>query len=359
MKKYIAQLTLLSALAGCGYKQQSATAQKPVATDSVGKLVPVVITDTVTHDTDDPAIWINPADASKSLIVGTDKDVNGALYVFDLEGKVVNKVANLKRPNNVDIAYGLLLGGKPVDIAVVTERKTHKLRIFSLPDMKAVDNGGIPVFEGETTADYRDLMGIALYTSPAKEIYAIVGRKTGPTDGTYLWQYLLTDDGSGKVKATLKRKFGKYSGKKEIESIAADNELGYIYYADEGAGVHKYYADPAKGNHELAFFGTRDFAEDVEGISIYKTGAGTGYILVSDQQANKFNVYKREGSAENHNEHTVIASIPFSTLESDGSEVTNVNLNKRFPKGLFVAMTNGKTFHYYDWRDIESRIVSK
>ncbi|MEO6149796.1 MAG: phytase, partial [Mucilaginibacter sp.] len=123
--------------------------------------------------------------------------------------------------------------------------------------------------------------------------------------------------------------------------------------------VHKYYADPAKGNAELAFFGTNDFSEDLEGICIYKTGAGAGYILVSDQQANKFNVYKREGSSANHNEHTLVASIPFSTLESDGSDVTNVNLGAKFPKGLFVAMSNGKVFHYYDWRDIEARILEK
>src|SRR3546814_8916475 len=91
---------------------------------------------------------------------------------------------------------------------------------------QAIDNGGLPVFEGETETEYRDLMGIALYTNPKGDIYAIVGRKTGPTDGTYLWQYLLSDDGMGKVKATLVRKFGEYSGKKEIESIDVDNELG-------------------------------------------------------------------------------------------------------------------------------------
>ena len=78
----------------------------------------------------------------------------------------------------------------------------------------------------ESEADsLRDPMGIALYTNPAdKKIYAIVGRKTGPVDGTYLWQYLLEADAKGVVKVSLVRKFGYYSGKKEIESIAVDNE---------------------------------------------------------------------------------------------------------------------------------------
>jgi len=316
-------------------------------------LKPVITTEQVQFDTDDPAIWIHPTDPAKSLVIGTDKDAQGSLYVFDLAGKIVNKVANLKRPNNVDIAYGITLNSIPKDIAIVTERETNKLRIFTLPDLQAVDLGGIPVFEGEKE---RGPMGIAIYTNKSNhKTYAIVGRKSGPMD-QYLWQYELKDDGSGNVKATLVRRFGKYSGKKEIEAIAVDNELGYVYYSDEQYGIHKYYADPGKGDTELALFGQNDFAEDLEGISIYKTGDSTGYILVSDQQANRFNVYKREAEQGNPHQHPLIASIPFSTIESDGSEVTNIALNNQFPAGMFVAMTNGKTFQYYDWRGIQQRI---
>jgi 3-phytase len=54
------------------------------AADTV--LVPRVVTEPVRHDTDDPAIWINPADPAASLVLGTDKDADGALYVFDLNG---------------------------------------------------------------------------------------------------------------------------------------------------------------------------------------------------------------------------------------------------------------------------------
>lgn len=313
---------------------------------------PVVITEKVMFDTDDPAIWINPADATKSLVIGTDKQTNGGLYAFDLQGKIVSKVTGLQRPNNVDIAYGFILNGKKTDIAVVTERETNKLRFYSLPALEAIDNGGLEVFAGETL---RSPMGVALYTRPSdKAIFVIAGRKTGPADG-YLWQYKLIDE-NGKLAMQLVRKFGKYSGKKEIESIAVDNELGYIYYSDETVGVHKYMADPAANNNsELALFATTGFTSDHEGISIYKTSATTGYILVSNQQANTFMIYPREGSSGNVHEHTLLAQVPVSTMESDGSDVTNVNLGPAFPKGLFVAMSNGRVFHFYDWRDIATK----
>lgn len=224
--------------------------------DNAGIVQPLLVTDTLPHDTDDPAIWINPQDASQSLVLGTDKDQNGGLYVFNLAGKIdsMRSITGLMRPNNVDVEYGLLLNGERIDIAVTTERFTHKLRLYRLPDMQPIDNGGIPVFDGETAEGFRDLMGIALYRNPKGDIYAIVGRKTGPMDNSYLWQYLLYDDGSGKLKAKLVRKFGKYSGKLEIESIAVDDRLGYVYYSDEGTGVRKYYADAEKGNEELALF---------------------------------------------------------------------------------------------------------
>lgn len=316
-------------------------------------LKPVIVTEQVGYDTDDPAIWINPDDAGKSLIIGTDKDSNGGLFVFNLQGKIVHKVPGLKRPNNVDIAYGFILNGQPVDIAVTTERETNKLRIFRLPGMQPVDKGGLDVFVGEKE---QGPMGIALYTRTSDKItFAIVGRKSGPADG-YLWQYQLADDGKGNITGTLVRKFGRYSGKKEIESIAVDQAKGYIYYSDEQYGVHKYNADPDKGDAELALFATSGFVSDHEGISIYNSTDSTGYILVSNQQKNSFMIYPREGYKNNVNDHPLLAEIPVSAIESDGSEVTSINLGHQFPKGLFVAMSNGKVFHYYDWRDIQQII---
>ncbi|WP_018474748.1 phytase [Echinicola pacifica] len=318
------------------------------------RVQPVFVTDSLAHDSDDPAVWINPQDPSKSLILGTDKDKDGAIYVFDLEGKTIDSlvVRDIQRPNNVDIGYGLQLGDRTVDFAVTGERLTSKLRFFSLPDMKEIVPGGLEVYEGETGPEFRDLMGVAIYTQPETgKHYVIAGRKNGPQDGSYLWQYEIISDASG-ISLNLVRKFGQFSGQKEIEAIAVDNELGYIYYSDEGIGVRKYYADPAKGNEELTLFGTEGFTKDHEGISIYKLDENTGYILVSDQEANQFHVFPREGTAENPNQHELITIIKTSTLSSDGSELVSLPLNKTFPKGLFVAMSDDRTFQIYRWEDM-------
>lgn len=337
-------------LIACGQNNQGGS---NIAIDSTA-LKPVVITDKVFDDSDDPAIWIDKNNKANSIIVGTDKhSKNGSLYVFTLNGKIdsARTITGLKRMNNVDIAYGLKMENSFVDIAVATERDRNMIRVFSLPGMKEIDNGGIEVFKNESE---RSPMGIALYKRPSDSaIFAIVSRKFGPTEG-YLEQYLLTDAGNGKVTGELVRKFGRFSGKKEIESIAVDNELGYVYYSDEQTGIRKYYADPSKGNEELALFGQGEFKEDNEGISIYKFDDGTGYILVSDQSANRFNIYPREGTASDPHLHQLITSIPVSTQQSDGSDVTSESL-PGFEGGLFVAMSTDGTFQLYRWKDIADK----
>jgi 3-phytase len=305
----------------------------------------------VLHDSDDPAIWVNAADPARSLILGTDKHEDGALYAFDLQGRVVTRVGGLKRPNNVDVEYGVALGGRLLDVAVVTERLADAIRAFRLPALEPIDGGGIPVFVGEVQ---RAPMGVALYKRPRDgTVFAIVSRKSGPTAG-YLWQYRLEDDGAGRVKATKVRALGEFSGSGEIEAVAVDDELGYVYYSDESTGVRKYHADPDRpdAGRELALFATEGFAEDREGISIYASGDGAGYILVSDQQANRFHVYPRQGSGGNPHDHPLLKTVRASTVGSDGSEATSAALGERFPKGLFVAMSQGGVFHLYDWREL-------
>ncbi len=339
---------------------------EPVATtidiSAGGKAViaPVLVTEPVTEDSDDPAIWLHPDDPSRSLILGTDKI--GSIFVFDLDGKIKPDltVTGMGRINNIDVAYGVTLGGGITDIAVATDRDSNLIRAFRLPEMTPIDNGGIEAFEGEPP-ERRRPMGMALYRRPSDGVlFAIVSRKTGP-DGAYLWQYRIEDDGTGNLAFTKVREFGSFAGTKEIEAIAVDQELGCVYYSEEDVGVHKYLADPdaPDANVELALFGTTGFTEDREGISIYKIDDGTGYILVSDQQANAFRIFRREGEPGDPHDHREIKVVYVSTNESDGSEVTNAVLGERFPSGMFVAMSDDRTFHFYSWEDIAGEDLVK
>jgi 3-phytase len=108
----------------------------------------------VSSDADDPAIWVAPTDVGRSLILATDKvERRGGLYVFGLDGKLRQVITPLDRPNNVDVEYGLALGDRRVDIAVLTERKQHRLRVFEIPAdggaLRDLAPSGIPVFQNQ------------------------------------------------------------------------------------------------------------------------------------------------------------------------------------------------------------------
>jgi 3-phytase len=79
-------------------------------------------------------------------------------------------------------------------------------------------------------------------------------------------------------------------------------------------------------------------------------------MLVSDQGANLFHVFPREGSQSNPHQHSLITTLPLSTLSSDGNEVTSVNLGGEYSEGLFVAMSDDKTFQIYSWKQLKKHI---
>ncbi len=324
----------------------------------------VLATDPVGEDPDDPAIWVHPSDPARSLILATDKTAApaGAVFVFGLDGKIRQKVAGLDRPNNIDVEYGLSVGGRPVDIAVVTERYQRRLRVFRIaPDGSGVSDISSPGqlgFLAGTQGDAGAPMGIALYKRPRDgAVFAIVAPKEGPKDG-YLAQYRLEDDGEGRVRSTLVRRFGRFSGTGEIEAVAVDDALGYVYYADEGDGIHKYHADPdhpdAAG--ELAHFGREGFIGDREGIAIYARSGGTGYIVCTDQieGSSIYNIYRREGAPGRPHDHSeLVKKVRGGADSTDGLEITSAKLGPRFPNGMMVAMNSGpRNFLVFNWEDI-------
>ncbi len=348
MKTLYFFLLLFILLAGCG---NEAADKAPEEDD---RIAPALRTQPVQYDTDDPAIWYNANKPEASLVLGTDKEVGGGLYVFDMEGQIIDSltVRGLSYPNNVDVEYGFRLkDSTETDIAVTVERPLGLVRIFSVPDMQPLDGGGLPAFASEPDSLLRLPMGIALYKRPSDgQIFLMLSRKQGPTDGTYLWQYALLPGDTSAVRMEVVRKFGQFSGgESEIEAIMVDDALGYIYYSDEMTGVRKYYADPDSSAEELAIFGQEDFAEDREGIALWPTSEKDGYLIVSNQQDLSFNVYPR--NPEDH-AHTLLNNWKLSTVETDGCELLARPLGERFPEGVFIAMSEDTTFHYYDLREL-------
>jgi 3-phytase len=325
------------------------------------KIQPIRMTDSLPDDADDPAVWVHPFKPAHSLVLGTNKAraPRGAIGVFDLNGRLLQLICGLDQPNNIDVGYRFRLRRRYIDIAVATERYASRLRIFQIDPQRCrlieiTDFENARVFAGEQ-GERAMPMGIALYYNPRTQtIDAVVSRKAGPENG-YLHQYRLVETRPGRVGVQFVRAFGRFSGRKEIEAVAVDSALGYVYYADEQFGVRKYHADAAHphAERELAHFAT-DFKGDHEGIAIYAPSHGEGYLLCVEQRSGNscLHVYPRLGI-----QREPIAIIDIGTDKTDGIDATAQPLGKPFTDGLVVAMNSReRNFWFYSGSDLREAI---
>jgi len=268
----------------------------PARSESVRVVEPAVALPRVVGDADDCAIWVHPTDRAKSLVIGNDKSgPKRGIYVYGLRGEVLQFVP-IERPSNVDVRYGMTLGGRSVDICAVVERNRNQLRVFAIdPATRQLTEVSAP--KGISTHIEGQTYGLALYKRPSDGvIFAITSAKRR---GGELRQIQLRDDGSGKVGGVFVRAFGHSDIKTYVEGMVADDELGFLYAADEQHALLKYHADPARGHKLVHKFAVRDGVRgDREGIAIYHCADGTGYILLSSQGNSTVKVYARQG--DNH-----------------------------------------------------------
>jgi myo-inositol-hexaphosphate 3-phosphohydrolase len=160
--------------------------------------------------------------------------------------------------------------------------------------------------------------------------------------------FKLIDQGNGKIGAERVREFTLPSPTSpdrspQTEGTVVDQELGFLYIAQEDVGIWKFQAEPNGGTtgtliDRVRFEGGTNLTDDAEGLTIYYGKDGTGYLLASSQGDNTFAAYTREGNNDFLGRFAVgnNGSID-SVQESDGADVINVPLGANFPFGLFVT----------------------
>ncbi|HEY0686383.1 MAG TPA: phytase [Steroidobacter sp.] len=281
---------------------------------------------------DDPAIWVHPTDPSRSLIIGTDKK-NG-LDVYDLAGKRVQSLPD-GRMNNIDIRYGFALGGQQVAIVAATNRTDRTLSLY------AVDAHGrlSDVADGKIATGMADPYGLCMYRSSAGEYFVFAN--DGDSGAFKQWQ--LEARGS-KVGARLVREFLVGS---QAEGCAADDGTGHLYIAEEDVGLWRYSASPNGGDArtQIDSVASGHLTDDAEGVTIFYGAGDAGYLLVSSQGSNDYNVYRRDGQNDFIGKFAIVASREGidGTTDTDGIDVSSASLGPAFAHGVFVAQDGKNT----------------
>ena len=293
---------------------------------------------------DDAAIWIHRTNPALSTIIGTDK-LSG-LGVYALDGTQLQFLTT-GQPNNVDLRYHFVLGGRSTPIVVVSDRLNDRIELYRVDDATGLLE---PTVAGTIPLD-SEPYGICLYVSPVDGAhYVFVNDKGGVIE-----QWRISDDGAGELASQMVRTFSVGS---QPEGCVADDELGLLYLGEELVGIWRYGAEPGDSTAGVLVDTTSGFLTvDVEGLTIYYEGDGSGYLLASSQGSSEFVVYERTPPNSYVATFAVVDGAIDGTSITDGIDVTNVSLGPSFPAGLFVAQDNAnpggnQNFKLVRWDDI-------
>lgn len=301
---------------------------------------------------DDPAIWANPANPAQSLVVATDK--KGGLFVYDMQGKVVQDLRDGKM-NNVDLRDGFKLGGESIVIVTASNRTDQSIGIYKLDTSS---RRLVNIADGPQPTELKDPYGLCMYREPASgKTYVFVNG-----DDTRKRQWELVDAGNGKVRAHFVREFTFES---QTEGCVADDASGRLYVDEEDVGLWSMSAAPDGGKDMKLVQKIADnpaVKDDYEGVGLYDLGGGRGYLVVSSQGNDTYAVYRREGAQEYLGSFAVAAD-PLRGIdgisETDGLDVTSQNLGPGFEFGAMIAQdgrnvlpVENQNYKYVPWQSI-------
>ena len=188
---------------------------------------------------DDPAIWVNPHDPGESRVLGTDK--KSGLLIYDLRGRQIQYLAR-GRLNNVDVRQGVMLAGRPRDIAVATNRTEDSLDVFEIA--RDAQHGTGPAERADAAGQaghvrwlaaqelaFEEPYGVCLHHASGGALYAFVNDKSGE------YQQWRVDAAQGDaLTLTLVREFALGS---KPEGCVTDDANGALFVGEEAKGVWK------------------------------------------------------------------------------------------------------------------------
>ena len=275
---------------------------------------------------DDPALIINTKNPRKSIILGTDK--KAGIYLYNLEGMQLAFSA-MGAINNIDVRQ------QNDEIYIAASNRSLRSIDFWVFDQNTF-------FRKNTTYSNIFASATRAYSIPTNiDVYGIC---IGMISGTPV--AFVTEDRGPRVELwTLENQMlvGTFSNGGESEGCVFDDENQTVFISEEETnGVLKAYdLNQEYPFAEAIIVDSREgnIGGDPEGLAIYKTSDTEGYVLLSSQGDNKYNVYNRQKPYQFISSFTVDDSPSGidGTSHTDGISVSSYNLGGKFYKGIMIA----------------------
>lgn len=297
----------------------------PPGTATVPSALETVPTRVAGDTADDAAIWVSSARPGSSLVITNEKQVD-RLTVFDLSGKVVQRITDPSRSfGNVDVRG---------NIVAAAHSGVWVWRVTTTADGPRLVAAREPTGNARTSGE-----GLCLWDPGARGtaggLYAVnVNRAT-----FRVRVHPLTDkDGDGLLlvgKPVRDFRLGS-----EGEGCETDDRTGALYVAEEDVGIWRYDltapAGPVPPRTRFASVGPL-LAPDVEGLALADDVLYASAQHVADPQDSWFSRYDAATGTYLGSFRVVDGATSDDCDQTDGIDVYPGPLGTSFPHGLFVC----------------------
>lgn len=319
-----AMLSLTLSLAGCT-GQSLRPASAPPTTLDVPAFRETQAVTSARDAADDPAIWRNPRDPARSLIVATDKQEG--LGVYALTGERLSNLAAGK-VNNVDLRGGIVIAGKRGVLVGASDRSVigdGRLALFALDTATA----RLRELARVAIAEMREPYGFCLYRSKRGLFAFVVGK-----DGAIVQARIDTATAIPTATIVRRMKLGTQS-----EGCVADDRTGIVYVAEEDVGVWSFDAAPdgATTPTKIADDDGVRLVADVEGLAIAAEGRRGGYLVASSQGDSAYAVWRLPDHRYLGRFRIAASRGVDGTSETDGIEISTAGFGAGLEGGIMIA----------------------
>lgn len=295
---------------------------------------------------DDPAVWLHPTDASKSLILGTNKQEG--LVVYNLDGTEAARL-QIGLINNVDIRQS---ADRAYDVAFASNDQVNAISVFMVDRTT-----GIVTHRGDVPTGRTEPYGICSGREGGID-YAGVTYKDGTVE---VWSVSASPESlTGTLLKTVKLS-------SQLEGCVFDEPQGLLFVGEEARGLWKMsYRDEAPTPELIdEVGGPAGLVADVEGVSIWRGKDNGGWIVVSAQTDDRFVVYDRKAPHKamgsfSIGENAALGIDPVT--HTDGLDVFSKPL-PGYPRGVLTVQDDGnpksgvdQNFKVVSWADVEAAL---
>ncbi len=330
--RIIATFASTLALAACTTTPQVNSLPAAVVTAS-GETEPV---GTANADAaDDSAIWRNPLNPARSLIVATDK--KAGLYVYGLDGKRRGFV-DAGLVNNVDLVdlgeYGVIVAAS---------------------DRNDPENAQVQVFRLDTTS--AELTFLAKGPAGAGEGYGFCMAQVGGQVLTYspLKNGTISEIALDLAPTVTLRPLRTLRVDTQPEGCVVDPRDGTLYVGEETRGIWRF-APGATDGELVAETDGKQLVADVEGLAIMTDGERGGFLVASSQGDDAYALYHLPDMIP-AGRFRVGEGTVGAAEETDGIDLIAGDFGPDYPAGLFVAQDGdnrpyAQNFKLISWQAI-------